>query len=219
MSLHRARRPIDASESRRSPRRRLERLLRHLLRPPRAGPRARESRYLRPSDPKSRPRRRQLSWRTRSRKIESRSGKRWSAATKGNRPESGRPCWPIRSPTRCVCMWRTWQPPGSRPVSPELRRKRDDMVLELAEQAERRGLSLDPVTRKLVRATQERANVRQRLDAALASGERAELADLAMSGDLTALGDADRASYGSFCGRLNGRCWSGRWKPMTIRSS
>lgn len=73
-------------------------------------------------------------------------------------------------------------------------RKQDDTVLELADQAVRRQLVLDPATRELVRSAQERVRVRLQLDQALMSDSRADLADLAVSGDLMALGETDRTS-------------------------
>jgi len=73
-------------------------------------------------------------------------------------------------------------------------RKQDDTVLELADQAVRRQLVLDPSTRELVRSAQERVRVRLQLDQALMSDSRVDLADLAVSGDLMALGETDRAS-------------------------
>jgi hypothetical protein len=46
----------------------------------------------------------------------------------------------------------------------------------------------------IVRQAQERIDVRAQLDSALASGDRAQLAELAVSGQLVVLGDADRQS-------------------------
>ena len=73
-------------------------------------------------------------------------------------------------------------------------RKRDATVLDWASQAEERGLTLDPETRRLVRECEERIRVRQQLDAAISSGAQHKLADLAVSGDLVVLGDTDRGS-------------------------
>ncbi|MGI8486719.1 MAG: hypothetical protein ACR2OU_20985 [Thermomicrobiales bacterium] len=73
-------------------------------------------------------------------------------------------------------------------------RKQDDTVLELADQAKQRELVLDPATRQLVHSARERVRVRSKLDQALMSDSRADLADRAVSGDLMVLGETDRAS-------------------------
>ncbi|HEV2073581.1 MAG TPA: hypothetical protein VGR29_08075, partial [Thermomicrobiales bacterium] len=70
----------------------------------------------------------------------------------------------------------------------------DETVVLLAEQAESRQLPLDATSRRAVRNARERIEVRGKLEAALTSNDRAALADLAVSGELVVLGDADRAS-------------------------
>lgn len=73
-------------------------------------------------------------------------------------------------------------------------RNQDVTVLELAAQAVQRKLPLDPATRKLVKSAQERVTTREELERALATGSREDLVSLAVSGNLVALGDTDRAS-------------------------
>jgi hypothetical protein len=71
---------------------------------------------------------------------------------------------------------------------------RDEDVLSLAHDVERRHLPLNRATRNLIRRSKERIAVRGRLEAALAADDRPALSDLAVSGDLVVLGDTDRAS-------------------------
>jgi hypothetical protein len=71
---------------------------------------------------------------------------------------------------------------------------RDEAIVLLAEEAQSRQLPLDSTSRRAVRNARERIEVRAKLEAALARNDRAALADLAVSGELVVLGDADRAS-------------------------
>lgn len=71
---------------------------------------------------------------------------------------------------------------------------RDDAVALLAQEAESRHLPLDMASRRMIRLARERIEVRGKLEAALAQDDRATLADLAVSGELVVLGDADRGS-------------------------
>jgi hypothetical protein len=61
-------------------------------------------------------------------------------------------------------------------------------------EAKSRHIPLGQQARSIVRQAQERIDVRAKLDAALVGGDRQQLADLAMSGQLVVLGDADRRS-------------------------
>jgi len=73
-------------------------------------------------------------------------------------------------------------------------RQQDTTVLELAAEADKRKLPLDPASRKLVKSAQQRVDTRLELERALSTGSREDLAGLAVRGDLVALGDTDRAS-------------------------
>lgn len=73
-------------------------------------------------------------------------------------------------------------------------RRRDDMILLLAEESASRRLPLDSAARRAVRSARERIEVRAKLDRALEEEDRLTLADLAVSGELVVLGDADRSS-------------------------
>ena len=76
-----------------------------------------------------------------------------------------------------------------------LARNHDDArILELQADAVSRNLVLDESTRRLIRLAQDRAQVRTRLEKALAINDRRELADLAVSGELALLGDTTRES-------------------------
>jgi hypothetical protein len=81
-----------------------------------------------------------------------------------------------------------------RRVLAESRRKRDGAVVTIATEAERRQIPLGQPARAVVRQARERALVRAELDAALAEDNRPRLAELAVSGQLVVLGDADRQS-------------------------
>ncbi len=81
-----------------------------------------------------------------------------------------------------------------RRVLAESRPKRDSAVLAVAAEAYDRQIPLGPQARTIVRLANERNTVRAELDDALAQGNRQQLADLAVSGRLVVLGDADRQS-------------------------
>jgi len=81
-----------------------------------------------------------------------------------------------------------------RRLTEEASRGRDRSVVALAEEAAARLLPLGSECRLLVRAARERLNVRASLDTALAQDDRAQLAELAISGKLVVLGDTDRHS-------------------------
>lgn len=73
-------------------------------------------------------------------------------------------------------------------------RRQDEVAVAQASEAATRNIPLDPATRKLVRRSHERMEVRAKLTQALTENDRAALADLAVSGELVVLGDADRSS-------------------------
>ncbi len=81
-----------------------------------------------------------------------------------------------------------------RRVLSESRRKRDSAVLAVSAEAHDRQIPLGPQARVVVRQANERTAVRAELAAALARGDRLKLAELAVSGQLVVLGDADRQS-------------------------
>jgi hypothetical protein len=81
-----------------------------------------------------------------------------------------------------------------RRVIAESRRKKDAAVIAIDAEARSRRIPLGPQARAVVRQAQERSQVQQELDEALATGDRQRLADLAVSGRLVVLGDADRRS-------------------------
>lgn len=77
----------------------------------------------------------------------------------------------------------------------QLAQTQDDVaVLALAEDAETRQLVLEEVTRRRIRKAQDRQRIRARLDEALTTNDRRDLADLAVSGELALLGDTSRTS-------------------------
>jgi len=81
-----------------------------------------------------------------------------------------------------------------RRVMAESRRKRDPAIVAIADEAARRKIPLGANARALVRQARERIQVRDRLETALAANDRRQLAELAVSGELVVLGDADRDS-------------------------
>jgi len=81
-----------------------------------------------------------------------------------------------------------------RRVLAEWRRKRDLAVVAVAAEASDRHIPLGAQARSIVRQAHERTIVRAELEDALAEGDRRRLAELAVSGQLVVLGDADRQS-------------------------
>lgn len=81
-----------------------------------------------------------------------------------------------------------------RRVLAESKRKRDGAVLAVAGEAHDRRIPLGPQARSIVRQAKERTAVRTELADALDQGNRQRLAELAVSGRLVVLGDADRQS-------------------------
>ena len=81
-----------------------------------------------------------------------------------------------------------------RRVLAESRRKRDAAVVAVADEARERQIPIGPQARIIVRQARERTAVRAELETALAEGNRQGLAELAVSGQLVVLGDADRQS-------------------------
>ncbi len=81
-----------------------------------------------------------------------------------------------------------------RRVVTESRRKRDAAVLAAADEADGRHIPLGRQARSIVRQARERVVVQSQLDTALATDNRQQLADLAVSGKLVVLGDTDRRS-------------------------
>lgn len=79
-------------------------------------------------------------------------------------------------------------------IAQEVKRGRDDLVLRLVDDARRHGLAISTESRKTARAARERLATRRDLEKALAQNEQQALADLAISGRLADLGDADRES-------------------------
>lgn len=81
-----------------------------------------------------------------------------------------------------------------RRVLEEARHQRDAGVIALGNEAAARNIPLGPRARTTVRQARERVEVQARLDQALMTNDRDELARLAVSGQLVVLGDTDRAS-------------------------
>lgn len=79
-----------------------------------------------------------------------------------------------------------------RRIALEARRRRDEAVLSLTEEAVGRGLLLSSDSRLHARDARERGEIRAELEQALASDDRQRLADLAVSGRLIELGETDR---------------------------
>jgi hypothetical protein len=79
-------------------------------------------------------------------------------------------------------------------IDRENKQGRDALVISIAEEARMRNIALPTPARTLVRAAKDRTAVRLRLDQALETDSRQDLADLAVSGQLVVLGDADRKS-------------------------
>lgn len=77
----------------------------------------------------------------------------------------------------------------------KLGRNRDDVsIIHLARDAEQRHLVLEESTRRIIRQSQDRTQIRARLESALSRNDRRDLADLAVSGELALLGDTTRDS-------------------------
>lgn len=81
-----------------------------------------------------------------------------------------------------------------RRIDHEASRGHDDQVIALADEASERNLPLPVGARVAVRSARERRNVQAELERALREDDTAALADLAVSGRLVVLGDADRSS-------------------------
>ncbi|CAA9548292.1 MAG: hypothetical protein AVDCRST_MAG43-725 [uncultured Thermomicrobiales bacterium] len=81
-----------------------------------------------------------------------------------------------------------------RRIDHEVNRGHDDQVIALAEEASERNLPLPRTARVAVRSARERRDVRAELERALREDDTEALADLAVSGRLVVLGDADRIS-------------------------
>jgi hypothetical protein len=79
-------------------------------------------------------------------------------------------------------------------IDRENKQGRDALVISIAEEARMRNIALPTSARTQIRAAKDRTAVRLRLDQALESDSREELTDLAVSGQLVVLGDADRKS-------------------------
>jgi len=82
----------------------------------------------------------------------------------------------------------------SRRIDHEASRGDDEGVISLAEEATERQLPLPEASRARVRLARERRRVRADLERALAADDSPALAELAVSGRLMVLGDADRRS-------------------------
>lgn len=81
-----------------------------------------------------------------------------------------------------------------RRIDHEVSRGHDNQVIALADEASERKLPLPGGARVAVRAARERRIVRAELERALLADDTVALADLAVSGRLVVLGDADRSS-------------------------
>lgn len=81
-----------------------------------------------------------------------------------------------------------------RRIDHEVSRGHDDQVIALADEASERKLPLTQGARVAVRSARERLDVGAELERALREDDTAALADLAVSGRLVVLGDADRSS-------------------------
>lgn len=79
-------------------------------------------------------------------------------------------------------------------IAREQQQGRDGLIVSIGEEAHIRRIPLPVESRRSVRAAKDRLDVRKRLDRALSSDSREDLADLAISGQLAVLGDADRGS-------------------------
>lgn len=82
----------------------------------------------------------------------------------------------------------------ARRIEQEVTRGHDDQVIALADEASERNLPLPRDARVAVRMARERRNVRADLERALLADDTEALADLAVSGRLVVLGDADRSA-------------------------
>lgn len=72
--------------------------------------------------------------------------------------------------------------------------KDDELVLSLARAAMAENLVLEESSRRIIRQSQQRTEIRDRLTHALETNSRRDLADLAVSGELALLGDTTRDS-------------------------
>lgn len=81
-----------------------------------------------------------------------------------------------------------------RRIEHEMHRGHDEQVIALADEASERRLPLPPGARSAARLAQERRQVRADLDLALDRDDTDALVDLAVSGRLVVLGDADRSA-------------------------
>ncbi len=81
-----------------------------------------------------------------------------------------------------------------RRILDEAKRRSDAGVVGLGGEAEARRIPLGPRARSVLRMARERLDVQDRLDRALAAGDREELTELAVSGRLVVLGETDRQS-------------------------
>lgn len=79
-------------------------------------------------------------------------------------------------------------------ITQEVKRGRDDLVLRLVDEARRHGLAVASESLKSAREARERLATRRALEHALQHNEQQALADLAISGRLADLGEADRES-------------------------
>ena len=81
-----------------------------------------------------------------------------------------------------------------RRIGEEARRGRDDTVVSMVGEAAQQGVTLSPESRRQARAARTRIATRTELEQALSADDRDRLADLAISGRLVELGDADRVA-------------------------
>ncbi|MDQ4099650.1 MAG: hypothetical protein M3121_04040, partial [Chloroflexota bacterium] len=81
-----------------------------------------------------------------------------------------------------------------RRIDQEARRGRDESVVTLLSDAAARGIPLSPASRRHGRASRARIATRIELEQALSTEDRTRLADLAVSGRLGELGEADRGA-------------------------
>ena len=79
-------------------------------------------------------------------------------------------------------------------IDRETKQERDALIISIADEAKMRKIPLSTEARSQIRAARDRIDVRFRLDHALTTDSREDLADLAVSGQLVVLGDADRKS-------------------------
>ncbi len=82
----------------------------------------------------------------------------------------------------------------ARRIGQEASRGHDEQVIALARESSERSLPLSREARAAVRLARERQDVRAELERAMTQDDTAALADLAVSGRLVVLGEADRRS-------------------------